>query len=71
MVELGHGMAAMGAGNFYAIPSPAVKLEQPKAVWHWGKVLFEKYWLSTGVTREFYRALMVAGSKGMGLDMRP
>ncbi len=60
----------MGAGNFYATPSPAVKLEQPGASWHWGKVLFEKYWLSSGATRAFYRALIVAGSKSTGVEMR-
>jgi hypothetical protein len=70
MVELGHGMAAMGAGNFYATPSPAVKLEQPKALWHWGKVLFEKYWLATGATREFYRVLMTMGGKSLGQEVR-
>ena len=48
MVELGHGLAAMGAGNFFASPAPAIQLEKPGVHWHWGKVMFEKYWLSTG-----------------------
>lgn len=68
MVELGHGVAAIGAGNFYATPNPAVTLEPPKTLWHWGKVLLEKYWLSTGAPREFYRALLVAGSRMVGID---
>lgn len=70
MVEVGDGAAAMGAGNFYATPNPAVKLEQPSAFWHWGKVLFEKYWLSTGIAREFYRALILAGAKSKSVDAR-
>ncbi len=70
MVEVGKGAAAMGAGNFYATPNPTVKLERAGAFWHWGKVLFEKYWLSTGAAREFYRVLLRAGAKSMGVDMR-
>lgn len=69
MVELGHGVATMGAGNFYATPNPAVHLESPSAMWHQGKVLFEKYWLSTGIAREFYRTLLVAGAKSKNVDM--
>ncbi|WP_298439613.1 FAD/NAD(P)-binding oxidoreductase [Geobacter sp.] len=30
----------------YAEPHPAVKFGQPSRFWHWGKVLFEKWWLS-------------------------
>ncbi len=60
----------MGAGNFYATPSPAVKLDQPGTLWHWSKVLFEKYWLSSGAAREFYRALLTAGGAGKGVDMQ-
>ncbi len=70
MVEIGGGAAAMGAGNFYATPNPMVKLEPPSAVWHWGKVLFEKYWLSTGIVREFHRALIIAGAKTKNVDAR-
>jgi len=68
MVEVGNGAAAMGAGNFYATPNPAVRLEPPSALWHWGKALFEKYWLSTGIVREFYRALIIAGAKSKNVD---
>ncbi len=70
MVELGHGLAAIGAGNFYATPSPHVKLERPRAVWHWGKVWLEKYWLSTGITRQFYRTLIDLGGRATGLDIK-
>ena len=63
-------MAAMGAGNFNATPSPNVKMERPAARWHWGKVLFEKYWLSTGITRQFYRTLIDLGGRATGLDVK-
>lgn len=45
-LEVGYGRAGIGRGNFYAEPHPAVKFGQPNRFWHWGKVLFEKWWLS-------------------------
>jgi sulfide:quinone oxidoreductase len=45
MLEVGHGMAAYGGGNFYAEPQPMITLRKPSRAWHWGKVLFEKWWL--------------------------
>ena len=40
-IETGAGRAAYGAGNFYADPSPAVKLHAPSRRWHLGKSAFE------------------------------
>jgi sulfide:quinone oxidoreductase len=44
-LETGDGRAGLGAGNFYAEPTPQVKLHAPSRWWHWGKVLFERRWL--------------------------
>ena len=44
-VETGSGRAAYGSGNFYAAPVPEMTLHAPSHGWHFGKVLFEKYWL--------------------------
>lgn len=44
-LELGFGKAGFASGNFYAEPAPVVNLKRPGRLWHWGKVLFEKYWL--------------------------
>ena len=44
-LELGYGKAGLASGNFYAEPVPLIKMKRPGRVWHWGKVLFEKYWL--------------------------
>ncbi len=44
-LELGGGKAGFAAGNFYAEPEPSVRLYPPMRPWHWGKVLFEKWWL--------------------------
>lgn len=44
-IETGSGKAGFGSGNFYAEPSPQIKLHPPSRRWHIGKVLFEKRWL--------------------------
>lgn len=44
-LEIGDGMAGMGKGNFYAEPNPDIKLKPPGRMLHFGKILFEKYWL--------------------------
>lgn len=44
-VETGDGRAAFGHGDFFARPAAKVSLHPPTRYWHWGKVLFEKYWL--------------------------
>jgi sulfide:quinone oxidoreductase len=45
-LETGDGRAGLGAGNYYAEPLPQVRLHSPNRWWHWGKVLFERRWLS-------------------------
>ncbi|MGE3341649.1 MAG: NAD(P)/FAD-dependent oxidoreductase [Candidatus Altimarinota bacterium] len=44
-IEVGHHRAGIGAGNFYAEPAPKIHVKAPGFRWHFGKVLFEKYWL--------------------------
>ncbi|MCX7148254.1 MAG: FAD/NAD(P)-binding oxidoreductase [Rhodocyclales bacterium] len=44
-LETGGGMAGVGSGNFYAEPTPDVRMRYPNPIWHLGKVLYEKYWL--------------------------
>ncbi|MDP2809234.1 MAG: FAD/NAD(P)-binding oxidoreductase [Rhodocyclaceae bacterium] len=44
-IETGLGRAGIGKGNFYAEPLPQVALKQPSLLWHFGKILYEKYWL--------------------------
>lgn len=40
-IETGFGKAGYGSGDFYAEPSPAVKVQQPSRRMHLGKVAFE------------------------------
>ena len=44
-VEIGDGRAGFGSGNFYAEPKPRVTFHPPSRWRHWGKVMYEKYWL--------------------------
>ncbi|NKE70144.1 NAD(P)/FAD-dependent oxidoreductase [Candidatus Manganitrophus noduliformans] len=44
-LEMGSGRAGFAGGNFYALPAPQIKLRRPGYHWHWGKVLFERWWL--------------------------
>ncbi len=43
-LEIGDRRAGLGNGNFYNEPTPDVAMKQPSLRWHFGKVLFEKYW---------------------------
>ena len=51
-IETGGGSAGFASGEFYAEPDPVVPLPRSGRVWHWGKILFEKYWLGEGLTRQ-------------------
>ena len=44
-IETGDHRAGMGRGNFYAEPTPQVRMHAPGLLLHAGKVLYEKYWL--------------------------
>lgn len=44
-LEAGDGRAGYGGGNFYADPAPQIALKPPSVMRHFGKVLYEKYWL--------------------------
>lgn len=44
-LETGHGKAGFASGNFYSEPAPMITMKPPARIWHWGKILFEKYWL--------------------------
>lgn len=68
-IETGGGSAGFASGEFYAEPDPIVPLPRSGRLWHWGKVLFEKYWLGEGISRGISHQMMVAGSKLMGVKV--
>jgi hypothetical protein len=66
MVEAGGHLAGFASGQFLAEPSPQIKLRQIGRNWHFGKVLFEKWWLATpGVKKETLRLFMELGAKAL------
>jgi sulfide:quinone oxidoreductase len=69
-VELGASVAGFATGNFYATPDPAVTLRRPGRLWHAGKVLFERYWLSRGLMRRLAGLGLRLGSALFGVPAR-
>jgi sulfide:quinone oxidoreductase len=68
MLEAGEHMAGFASGEFFGQPSPQIKLRQIGKEWHFGKVLFEKWWLSSpGVKKGSLRLLMELGAKALGI----
>src|SRR3989338_8203072 len=43
-LELGYGKSGFARGNFYSKPVPIIKMRRSGRLWHWGKILLEKYW---------------------------
>ena len=71
MLEVGEDLAGFAYGDFYGSPHPDVKLKRLGKIWHWGKVLFEKWWLAPiGFTKELYKQLMIIGSKLFGVQIK-
>ena len=71
MLEAGEDLAGFAYGNFFAEPSPEIKLRQIGKAWHIGKVLFEKWWLQPyGIRRELYRQSIKLGSLLIGIPSK-
>jgi sulfide:quinone oxidoreductase len=66
-VELGGGRAAFADGDFYASPAPAIRLREPGAHWHIGKVLFERSWIGKGFERALATAALRIGARVTGV----
>lgn len=70
MLEAGEAMAGFAFGNFFGEPSPRVELRRPGRSWHWGKVLFEQWWLaSPGPRRETLRVALSLGARWLGVPL--
>lgn len=71
MLEAGESMAGFAFGNFIAEPSPQIHLRQIGRVWHWGKLIFEQWWLTPyGVKREVLRLALALGGKVLGIPIQ-
>ena len=70
MLEAGETMAGFAFGDFFATPAPEVHLRQMGRVWHWGKVLLERWWLTPpGPRREALRLAINLGSRSLGVPI--
>jgi len=70
MLEAGEDLAGFAYGDFFAQPAPEVKLRQIGKAWHIGKVLLEKWWLSTpGWKRDLYGTMLKAGGRMYGIPI--
>lgn len=68
-IESGGGSAGLASGEFYIEPDPVVPLPRSGRMWHWGKILFEKYWLGEGVTRSVTRLGLRAAARVFGIPV--
>ena len=69
-LESGGGSAGFTSGQFYAEPDPLVPLPRSGRLWHWGKVMFEQYWLGEGLTRSAMRLGLKVGSSMFGIPAK-
>ncbi len=66
-IETGGGSAGFASGQFYAEPNPIVPLPRSGRLWHWGKLLFEHYWLGEGLSRQAARLALNQGARLVGI----
>lgn len=67
MLEGGEDVAGFAFGNFFAEPSPDVRLKRVGRAWHLGKVLFERWWLApVGLRRRALQAALEWGARAYG-----
>jgi sulfide:quinone oxidoreductase len=66
-IEAGDGSAGFASGQFYAEPNPVVGHPRSGRLWHWGKVMFETYWLGEGFRRSVAKSGLNLGSKIFGI----
>jgi sulfide:quinone oxidoreductase len=66
-IEAGGGSAGFASGDFYAEPNPVVGRPRSGRFWHWGKVMFETYWMGDGIQRNVAKSALNLGSNFLGI----
>jgi sulfide:quinone oxidoreductase len=70
MLEAGDDLAGVAFGDFFHEPSPDVQVKAISKNWHFGKVLFEKWWLSPwGPRRTVLKSALSVGSRLYGVQL--
>jgi sulfide:quinone oxidoreductase len=68
MLEAGEDLAGFAFGNFFAEPSPEIRLRRVGRAWHLGKVFFEQWWLTPGGLRRSALGLALkSGARAYGV----
>jgi sulfide:quinone oxidoreductase len=63
MLESGEHSAGFAYGNFFGEPSPKIEIRNVGKSWHYGKIIFEKWWLSSfGIKKSLLKHFMKIGS---------
>jgi sulfide:quinone oxidoreductase len=71
MLEAGEGMAGFAYGNFLNDPYPTLQLRNIGRSWHWGKIIFERWWLSPfGLKKSIYGFLLKLGAKMLRIPVK-
>jgi sulfide:quinone oxidoreductase len=70
MLEAGEDLAGFAFGNFFAEPAPEVRLRKVGKAWHFGKVLFEQWWLAPfGIRRRVLQLALELGGRAYGVPV--
>jgi sulfide:quinone oxidoreductase len=71
MLEAGEGMAGFAYGNFLNDPHPTLQLQNIGRAWHWGKIMFEQWWLSPfGLKKSIYGLFLKLGTKMLRIPVK-
>lgn len=69
-LEAGERLAGFAWGDFFATPSPKLHLRRVGPLWHSGKVMFERWWLSpSGVRRRLMAFGLKTGGRILGIPV--
>lgn len=69
-LEAGEDLAGFAFGDFFAEPSPDVRLRRIGKGWHLAKVLFERWWLTPpGIKRSALAFALQAGGRAYGVPV--
>ena len=71
MLEAGEGMAGFAYGDFLNDPHPTLQLRTIGRAWHWGKILFEQWWLSPfGLRKSMFGFILKLGARVLKIPVK-
>ncbi|MDP1676862.1 MAG: FAD/NAD(P)-binding oxidoreductase [Bacteroidota bacterium] len=71
MLEAGEGMAGFAYGDFLNDPHPTLQLRNIGRAWHWGKIIFEQWWLAPfGLKKNIFGLLLKLGAKMLRIPIK-